>query len=210
MISVAMLGGGADAASYYLDRAAECKGDLARYYAGEREQPGRWCGRGAGALGLGGPVEGDGRAVFAALLDGRLPDGTVVAKPVWRADPRGRLPGGPLVAELRTVARGRGVEPAELFAADRLAAAARGLVERVEASPHRAHPTDARLIADLAAGVNPHALYPKTNERPGFAAAFARAGEKVDVRRCGLDVVVSAPKSVSVLYGLGRASPRRC
>jgi len=60
VISVAMLGGGGDAAAYYLDRAAECDGDLARYYAGEQEQAGRWCGRGAGALGLSGPVEGDG------------------------------------------------------------------------------------------------------------------------------------------------------
>ena len=119
-----MLGGGGDAAAYYLDRAAECDGDLARYYAGEQEQAGRWCGRGAGALGLSGPVEGDGRAVFAGLLDGRLPDGTVIAKPVWRADPRGRLPGAPLVAELRALASGRGIEPAELFADDRLATAA--------------------------------------------------------------------------------------
>jgi conjugative relaxase-like TrwC/TraI family protein len=204
VISVAMLGGGADAAGYYLDRSADCDGDLARYYAGEQERPGRWCGAGAAALGLSGVVQGDGRAVFAGLLDGRLPDGTEVARPVWRADPRGRLPGAPLVRELRAVAHGRGVEPADLFIDDRLAATARGLVERVEASPHRAHPTDARLIADLAsaAGVNPHALYPKTNEQRGFAAAFARAGEKVDARRCGLDVVVSAPKSVSVLYGL--------
>ena len=200
-----MLGGGADAAGYYLERSAECDGDLARYYVGEQERSGRWCGGGAGPLGLGGPVEGDGRAVFAALLDGRLPDGTEIARPVWRADPRGRLPGAPLVAKLRAVAAGRAIEPGDLFTDDRLAAAARSLVERVEASPHRAHPVDARLIADLAgaAGVNPHAVYPKTADRPGFAAAFARAGAKVDVRRCGLDVVVSAPKSVSVLYGLG-------
>ncbi|MDQ1746966.1 MAG: hypothetical protein QOD07_1229 [Frankiaceae bacterium] len=205
MISVAMLGGGADAAAYYLDRSADCDGELARYYAGGQELPGHWCGGGAALLGLGGAVEGDGRAVFAALLDGRLPDGTVVAKPVWRADPRGRLPAAPLVAELRAVAAGRGIEPADLFTDDRLRAAAQTLVERVEAAPHRAHPVDARLLGDLAAaaGVNPHALYPTTQQRPGFAAAFAHAGEKVDVRRCGLDVVVSAPKSVSVLYGLG-------
>src|SRR5205823_7381428 len=108
VISVAMLGGGGDAAAYYVERSAEC--DLAEYYAGEAEQPGRWCGRGAETLGLTGAVNGEAAAVFAGLLDGRLPDGTVVARPVWRADARGQLSAEPLVRELRRVAAETGVD----------------------------------------------------------------------------------------------------
>jgi conjugative relaxase-like TrwC/TraI family protein len=117
MISVAMLRGGAANARYYVERAADC--DPSRYYTGSAEQAGRWCGGGAAALGLNGPVTGERAGVFAGLLDGVLPDGTRGALPVWR--------------------------------------------------------------------------------RPANGPAEAR----VDVRRSGLDVVVSAPKSVSVLFALG-------
>ncbi len=112
MISIGMLRGGTVNAAYYLERSAECA--QVAYYTGEAEQVGRWCGRGAQALGLDGPVGAGNAEVFARLLDGALPDGTVVARPVLRAGPDG----------------------------------------------------------------------------------------PVDVRRSGLDVVVSAPKSVSVLFGL--------
>jgi len=77
VISVAMLGGGAAAADYYLEKEADC--ELADYYTGELEPAGRWCGHGAAALGLDGPVMGEAAKVFAGLLEGRLPDGTVVA-----------------------------------------------------------------------------------------------------------------------------------
>ncbi|HEY5187367.1 MAG TPA: relaxase domain-containing protein, partial [Actinomycetes bacterium] len=67
-----MLGGGASAAAYYLDRSAEC--DLAGYYTGQVDRPGRWCGRGATALRLAGPLTGGSASILAGLLDGRLPD----------------------------------------------------------------------------------------------------------------------------------------
>ena len=63
---------------------------------------------------------------------------------------------------------------------------------------------DVRVVADLAdaAGLNPHVLYPGKRGKGGYAAAFAHAGQQIDVRRAALDVVVSAPKSVSVMFGL--------
>jgi conjugative relaxase-like TrwC/TraI family protein len=112
VISIGMLSGGAANASYYLERSAGCS--PAGYYVEGGEVPGRWCGRGAEAVGLDGPVDAGRAVMFAALLDGVLPDGTLVGRPVIRAGPDG----------------------------------------------------------------------------------------PVDVRRSGLDVVVSAPKSVSVLFGL--------
>jgi conjugative relaxase-like TrwC/TraI family protein len=116
VISIAMLSGGAVRASYYLDRDADCR--PSRYYLDEAEPAGHWCGHGAAALGIDGPITGRERDLFAGLLDGRLPDGSQVAQPVLRRDPN-----------------------------------------------------------------NPD-------------------GAKIDIRRCGLDLVVSAPKSVSVLHGL--------
>src|SRR5689334_5104022 len=53
VISIAMLSGGEQAAAYYLDRDADCG---ARYYTDTRLDAGYWCGQGAAALGLTGPV----------------------------------------------------------------------------------------------------------------------------------------------------------
>jgi conjugative relaxase-like TrwC/TraI family protein len=88
MISIAKLRGGTAQARYYLERGADC--GQARYYTDERELEGRWCGHGAAAIGLSGPVTADQAAMFAALLDGVLPDGTVAAGPVWRRNPKDR------------------------------------------------------------------------------------------------------------------------
>jgi conjugative relaxase-like TrwC/TraI family protein len=45
------------------------------YYTGDAKAPSRWHGRGAEALGLQGEVDSD---TFAAMLEGKLPDGTVL------------------------------------------------------------------------------------------------------------------------------------
>ena len=77
-----------------------------------------------------------------------------------------------------------------------------------------------RLAA--AAGLDPHAVYradhgngagttDRTKDGPDnrpdnldrYATALAHADRRVDVRRPGIDVTVSAPKSVSVLFALG-------
>lgn len=202
VISVAMLGG-QSAADYYLQRAADC--EPAGYYIGEVELPGRWCGHGAAALALDGPVTGGAAHVFAGLLDGRLPDGTVVARPVLRADGRRLLPAGPLVTELRRAAVDAGVDVAQLVIGTRLVGVVTNLVNRHDnAVGRRAVLLDVRVVADVAAaaGLNPHVLYPADASRGGFAGASRHGGAQVDVRRSGLDVVVSAPKSVSVLYAL--------
>jgi conjugative relaxase-like TrwC/TraI family protein len=52
---------------YYERQVAQGRDD---YYSGRGEAPGRWAGRAAGALGLGGEVDADG---FAALMEGRDP-----------------------------------------------------------------------------------------------------------------------------------------
>jgi conjugative relaxase-like TrwC/TraI family protein len=116
VISIKMLRAGTGRAAYYLDRAADCH--PSGYYLEPVETTGRWCGHGATALGLAGQVTGAGRDGFARLLDGRLPDGTVVAGPVLRQDPNGP------------------------------------------------------------------------------------EGARVDIRQCGMDLAISPPKSVSVLYAL--------
>jgi len=116
VISIKMLRAGTDRAEYYLDRDAECH--PSGYYLEQVEPVGRWCGHGATALGLDGPITGADREAFTRLLDGQLPDGTRVAGPVLRQDPHGP------------------------------------------------------------------------------------EGARIDIRRCGIDLVMSPPKSVSVLYAL--------
>jgi conjugative relaxase-like TrwC/TraI family protein len=221
VISVAMLGGGGDAAAYYLDRGADCE-EMARYYTSdaavaersgadlEVEPAGRWCGQGTAGLDLSGPIGGDDAAVFAGLLDGRLPDGQVVARPVLRADPRGLLPAAPLMRELSRLAGGsRDIRT--LVPEGRLGAEAARLIGHADSPTAGRATIDARLVAELsdALGLNPHVLYPGSSRRPSFAEAFRVAGSKVDTRRSGLDVVVSAPKSVSVLFALAEPAVAR-
>lgn len=120
VISIKMLRTGTGRAKYYLERDAECH--PSGYYLEDAEQAGRWCGHGAAALGLAGPITGLGREAFTRLLDGQLPDGSQVMGPVLRQDPHGP------------------------------------------------------------------------------------EGARIDIRRCGIDLVISPPKSVSVLYALADAA----
>lgn len=202
MISIAMLAGGADAAGYYLERQAGCPAD---YYTDERETAGRWIGRGAQALDLSGQVAGDAGEVFAGLLAGRLPDGSVMAAPVMRADPRGLLPARPLVDAIRAQAVAHALEPVDVFADAALRRQFDKLAARIDTAGRKDPTVDAGQAGDLAtaAGLDPQLLYPAGVEDGGYAAALSYTGRKVDRRRAGLDVTVSAPKSVSTLYALG-------
>jgi conjugative relaxase-like TrwC/TraI family protein len=92
-MSIAKLSGGTANARYYLERDADCH--ASDYYTDERESAGRWCGHGAARLGLDGPIGTEQAAVFASLLNGVLPDGTVAARPVWRRNPKD--PDGPRI-----------------------------------------------------------------------------------------------------------------
>lgn len=112
MISIGRLGNATAAADYYLQRQADCQAD---YYTGIGERRGAWLGRGATALGLVGELTSRDDETFRGLLAGRHPDGTVLAAPVLRVDPRGRLDARPLVAAVRAANPHRLSEPWPVF-----------------------------------------------------------------------------------------------
>jgi len=203
VISVAVLASGSDPAGYYVARQAGCAAD---YYAGVGERAGAWLGAGAPATGLVGQLDDTGQQTLRALLDGRAPDGRVLVAPVPRADPRGRLPAAPLAEAIRAEATQRGLPVDAVLAepADRAAFAL--IAARVDQPRGGRSPTvDAVHAGRLAeaAGLDPHDVYRGGDGTDRYAAALAHADRRVDVRRAGIDVTVSAPKSVSILYGLG-------
>lgn len=207
MLSIGRLASATWAAEYYLSRQAGCPTD---YYTGAGERPGRWWGSGAAALGLRGDVDAD---TLRALLAGRSPDGaTRLLRPVLRTDPRGRLPVAPLADRLRRLAAERDCRPDQLYGDERLRTACARLLAQEERASRQAgapEPTvNARTAGSLcaAAGIDPHELYRGSDgdgaDADRFAAALEQADERIDVRMPGLDLTFSAPKSVSVLYGL--------
>ena len=220
VISIAMLTAGSEPARYYLARRAGCAAD---YYTGAGERAGIWLGQGAAAASLGGELDGEGERALRALLDGRAPDGRVLVAPVLRMDPRGRLPARPLVESIRAKATRRGLAVQDLLTEAKELALFAALASGVD-RPRRAvtvDPARAGRLAD-AAGLDPHVVYRadrgigagatdrvedgsdnRADNRGRYATALAHAEQRVDVRRPGVDVTVSAPKSVSVLYALG-------
>ena len=202
VISVKMLGPGSDPAGYYASRQAGCTAD---YYL-DGEQAGRWLGSGATAAELSGRPGEAGAQVLRALLEGKAPDGGVLVRQVLRADARGRLEASPLVQALRIRAAARAVDTVDLFAEPNDRAAYRLLAARADAPPGRRTPTvDPRRAARLAdaAGLDVTDVFRTQEGDDRYAAAAKFAGHQVDVRRPGIDVTASAPKSVSVLWGLG-------
>lgn len=202
VISIAMLAAGPDPAGYYLARGAGCASD---YYSGAGDRPGKWLGAGAAAAGLSGGLDPAGERVLRSLLDGQAVDGRVLVAPVLRADPRGWLPAGPLVEAIRAQAARRGVEIEALLAGSADRAGFAGLIGRVEgATRGRATTVGAGKAGRLAtaAGLDPHMLYRTEDRANPYAEALAYAQRRISVRRAGIDVTVSAPKSVSILYGL--------
>ncbi len=169
------------------------------YYAEGRSADGVWAGAGAAALGLTGQIRGPQVRTLERLLDGRLPDGTTVARPVWRPDPAGRLPAGPLLIAIAQRAAERGMPVGQLLGSDAARAGHTRLTGRVESGPRAS--VDARAVVSLAnaAGVDVRAIYGADR----IDAALARAGRRVDVRRAGADGQVSPPKSVSLLWAFG-------
>jgi len=191
VISIGRLGNATAAADYYLQRQAGCQAD---YYTGIGERRGAWLGRGATALGLVGELTSRDDETFRGLLAGRHPDGTVLAAPVLRVDPRGRLDARPLVTAVRGANPARLGEPWPAFDA---------LARQVDRSP-LAFVTvraDAALAIATAAGLDARTVYGDVGL--SLDDALAHLDERIDVRRPGYDVVFSAPKSVSVVYGLG-------
>jgi len=211
MLSIGKLAPGPDAASYYLRRVG-CPLD---YYVGRGEAGGVWIGRGAEALQLRGPLAGpEAEQVMRGLLDGVGPDGTRLIAPVLRADPRSRLPAADVVTAVRRAADARQVDPRELLApagpglarAWTRAARELELARRRPRWPAPSLPAETAERLLRAAGLNPSAALgqrtPTGRFRDRLARALAHRQDRVDVRLPGLDLTLSAPKSVSVLYAL--------
>jgi conjugative relaxase-like TrwC/TraI family protein len=209
VLTIGRLGHGADAAEYYLQRQAGC-GHSADYYTeAEGEPRGVWCGSSARSLGVGLTLDAAGEGVLRHLLDGRGPDGTELVAAVWRGDPRGRVPAALLVRAVERVAHGRSVQPAALIddagltAAFDRAVVAVATDARLPRRPRASLPVEVAGRIARAAGLDPGEVFRGDDGRDVFGAALPFAGERVDVRRAGLDLTFSAPKSVSVLFGLG-------
>src|SRR5947209_1211165 len=135
MLSIGKLGAGPTAADYYLRRQAGCEVD---YYAGDGERPGVWCGSGARALGLEGPLTERGERTLRALLAGETVDGDRLVAPVLRADPRSRVPAAEGVAVLWALGSPE-VSAAVRSAHDAAVSAAVEYMERASAVGLRGH-----------------------------------------------------------------------
>jgi conjugative relaxase-like TrwC/TraI family protein len=217
MLTIARLGAGGRSADYYLDRGAGCEEEPDRqrsgadvdYYSGDDSTPGRWLGGGAAAVGLTGALDDAGGQVLRNLLDGLGPGGTPLVRPVMRADPRGLVPARPLVLAVDGAAAAAGVDPSVLIGDERLsdmyvaAAAAVAADRRRPRRPRAAVPADIAGQVAAAAGLDASAMFLAADGTDGYAEALAHVGDRVDVRRAGLDLTFSAPKSVSTLFALG-------
>lgn len=208
VLTIGRLGHGATAANYYLDKQLDCD-HAADYYMAAGEPRGVWCGSAVRSLGVSSRLDEVGEALLRNLLVGVDADGQVLVQPVWRGDPRGRLPAATLVRAVELAAAKRQVGVPELLGDG-------SLVRGFDAA-HSAVSTDARLprrpratvpvgIAGriaAAAGLDPVEVFRDEEDRDRFTDALPFADARVDVRRAGLDLTFSAPKSVSVLFGIG-------
>jgi hypothetical protein len=212
MLSIGKLAPGTDPGAYYLDRV----GCPMEYYTGEGEAPGVWIGDGARSLGLDGALttERD-EGLLRGLLDGIGPDGEQLSKPVVRSDPRGRVLTKDVIDIVRKSAALQDVEVEEVLTrhgrGELVGAWERSMAEldRAQRRPVWPAPTmkAATAVAMLqAAGLDPAARIDLAEKprrfRDRLTRALGHADDTVDVRLPGLDLTLSAPKSVSVLYAL--------
>jgi conjugative relaxase-like TrwC/TraI family protein len=202
VVSIGRLGSGPATADYYLDRQAGCATD---YYTRPTQRRGRWLGDGARTVGLTGQLDHAGEDALRAMLDGRHPDGRQVLAPVLRLHPKAQLPAPPLLEAIQQVARDQHLDVTDLLKDPRLIVTYRSLVRRSTRGQRGDETTVSAARAGrlaTAAGLNPHTVYLSADGTDRYADAVKHAGERVDARRAGMDVTVSAPKSVSVVFGL--------
>ena len=215
MLSIGKLVAGRDAAAYYLDRVADkkCPTD---YYTGSGEAPGRWVGSGIERLGLAGPLDTErSHELLRGLLNGLGPDGQQLTPPVLRSDARSRVLTCEVVEVVQRSAAAADVDVEELLTRQRgteLVKAwkrAQAELDRAQRRPTWPAPsmkatTAAKLLT--ACDLDPEALLPHASHPRRFRDRLARAlrqqDARSDVRLPGLDLTLSAPKSVSVLYAL--------
>jgi hypothetical protein len=219
VLSIGKLAPGSQAAAYYLERVG-CPLD---YYVGRAEAAGVWVGRGAGALGLQGRLDTPEREeMLRRLLAGQAPDGTELVKPVLRGDPRARVPSLSVAGALTAAADRRGVDVAGLLTPSPTAPAASSVkdlvavwerlsvdLDRARRRPRWPAPTIPAETAQrllTRAGLDPTAVLGERTPTGRFRDVLARAlrhrEDRVDVRLPGLDLTLSAPKSVSLLWAL--------
>jgi hypothetical protein len=219
VLSIGKLAPGPSTASYYLERVG-CPLD---YYVGRGEAAGVWIGNGAAALRLHGALDSpEQQEVLRRLLAGRAPDGTELVKPVLRADPRGRVPAAVVAGALERAADAKGLELAALL---RSASGGHGELQKVwekvgaelQRARRRPHWPAPSLPAETAqrllhaAGLDATAVLaqrtPTGRIRDVLARALRHRDDRVDVRVPGLDLTLSAPKSVSLLWALSPDTP---
>jgi hypothetical protein len=192
VISIGRLSSATAAADYYLIRRADCRLD---YYTGAGERRGAWLGRGAHALGLTGELAAHHDDVFRNLLQGRAPDGRMLVTPELRTDPQGLLNARPLIAAIRAADLTSSLSGTSADAFARL-------TRRADRSPLTSVTLRADHALAIAAAVGLDARQVYAADGLSLDDALAHVDERIDARRPGYDVVFSAPKSVSVLYGL--------
>lgn len=201
VISIGRLSNATAAADYYLTRQADCGLD---YYTGAGERRGTWLGRGAQALDLRAELTAKHEEIFRNLLHGLGADGQTLVGPELRTDPRGLVDARPLIAAVRT---------ADSAAATTLSGPSTVSLDRLARRADRSPLTSVTVRADhalalgTAVGLDARQVYAAA----GIAVddALAHVNDRIDVRRPGYDVVFSAPKSVSVIYGLADPSIAR-
>ena len=206
MLSIGLVSSGQAAVEYFVHRTAGCDAD---YYTRVGSEKGRWVGSGARALGLAGQLTGDGERVLRGFLDGYGPDGVRLVPAVLRRDPRGQLPAAPLVAAVRGAAREAGL-PVGLLLDDygltkQFVTLAAGLTGGA-ASRARGVRADVAVAIAEATGLVAPAVYASVSDPDHdlLAEALRHVGERIDVRRAGLDLTFSAPKSASVLMAFAK------
>jgi conjugative relaxase-like TrwC/TraI family protein len=208
VLTIGRLGRGPGAADYYLDRQAGCGLD---YYTGGGEPRGVWCGSAAASVGAPRVLDAAGESVLRNLLAGCDGHGETLVAPVWRGDPRGRVPTRLLVAAVTGAADTRGIDLATLLSDPGLVTvfeAARTSLEadaRLPRRPRASLPVELAGRLAAAAGLDPVEVFRAPDGRDAFGEALRFADARVDVRRAGLDLTFSAPKSVSVLFGVADA-----
>jgi hypothetical protein len=193
VVSIGRLGSGPATADYYLERQAGCEAD---YYTSPDLRRGRWLGDGARAVGLTGQLDAAGENALRAMLDGRHPNGEKVLSPVLRLHPKARLPAAPLLEAIQHVAREQNLDVSDVLGHPRMIAAYNGLVRRSARGPHGEETTVSAARAGrlaMVAGLDPHTVYRDADGNDRYADAVKHAGERVDARRAGVDVTVSAP-----------------
>ena len=200
MLSIGLVASGRAAVDYFVNRAEGCGAD---YYTRPGQPRGRWVGSGVEAIARTGPMRVRDTSTLKELLDGVGPDGARLVPAVLRSDPRAQVPTAPLVAAVRAQARAARLPVSLLLDDRRLAATFARLSARTPGSGPRARGVRADVAVAMAraAGLDAHAVYREAfPARPGLLGeALRHLSDRFDVRRAGVDLTFSAPKSVSVL-----------